>query len=55
MPLKYLVWEEADGAVSVGWNDIAWLAARHGIDSGMPVLENIAGALHRFASEAARP
>ena len=54
LPLKYLVWQDADGTVTVGWNDIVFLAERHGIDSGAPVLQNIAAALRRFASEASR-
>lgn len=54
LPLKYLVWEDADGAVRVTWNDPQWLAARHGIDQETPVLGKIAGALQKFAGEAAR-
>jgi uncharacterized protein (DUF302 family) len=31
LPLKALVWRDADGAVWVTYNDIAYLALRHGI------------------------
>lgn len=55
LPLKYLVWEDAAGAVKVGWNDPAWLTARHGISDRAKVVDNIRGALHKFALEAANP
>jgi uncharacterized protein (DUF302 family) len=55
LPLKYLVWEDADGKVMVGWNDPAWLAQRHGIQDKAPVIEKIQGALKKFANEAAQP
>jgi uncharacterized protein (DUF302 family) len=53
LPLKYLVWADAGGGVTVGWNDPLWLAERHRIDPSMPLLEKMRGALHRIASEAA--
>ncbi len=31
LPLKALVWEDADGRVSVTYNDPAWIVRRHGI------------------------
>jgi uncharacterized protein (DUF302 family) len=31
LPLKALVWEDAQGQVWLGYNDPAWLAARHGV------------------------
>ena len=31
MPLKALVWEDADGKVWVTYNDPAWVAQRHGL------------------------
>jgi uncharacterized protein (DUF302 family) len=55
LPLKYLVWQDADGNVTVGWNDPAWLAERHGITDRAPVIKKIQGALTKFASEAAKP
>jgi uncharacterized protein (DUF302 family) len=54
LPLKYLVWEDADGQVQVGWNDPAWMVERHGIDAKAPPVPKIAGALRKFASEAAQ-
>lgn len=29
LPLKALAWEDADGKVWLGYNDMAWLARRH--------------------------
>lgn len=55
LPLKYLVWQDADGKVVIGWNDPAWLAERHGINDRAPVVGKIQGALRKFASEAAKP
>lgn len=54
LPLKYLVWADQGGGVTVGWNDPLWLAERHGIDPSMPLFEKMRGALHLIASEAAR-
>ena len=55
LPLKYLVWEDADGKVQVGWNDPAWVVARHAITDRAPVVQKMQGALQKFASEAAKP
>lgn len=54
LPMKYLVWEEPDRGVTVGWNEGAWLADRHGVDTDAPVVRKVSAALRRFASEAAR-
>ena len=55
LPLKYLVWEDADGKVMVGWNDPAWFTQRHGIDDRAPVVAKVTGALKKFATEASKP
>jgi uncharacterized protein (DUF302 family) len=31
LPIKILVWEDADGKVKISYNDSAWLQARHGL------------------------
>jgi uncharacterized protein (DUF302 family) len=31
LPLKVLIWEAADGSVTVGYNSPAWIGARHGV------------------------
>lgn len=55
LPLKYLVWEDAQGAVTIGWNDPDWLTRRHGIADRAKVVGNMQGALTKFATEAAQP
>lgn len=55
LPLKYLVWEDAQGAVTIGWNDPDWLTRRHGIADRAKVVGNMQGALKKFATEAAQP
>ena len=55
LPLKYLVWEDADGKVMVGWNDAAWFTKRHGINDRAPVVTKVSGALKKFATEASKP
>ena len=55
LPLKYLVWEDADGKVTISWNDPAWLVDRHGITDRAAVVQKMRGALEKFASEASRP
>ncbi len=44
LPLKALVWEDGSGQVWVGYNDPAYIAARHGVTQ-CPVVENIRMAL----------
>ena len=34
LPLKALVWQDASGVTWLSYNDPAWLAKRHGLDSG---------------------
>jgi uncharacterized protein (DUF302 family) len=34
LPLKVLVWQDADGSVKLSYNDPGWIAARHGLGSG---------------------
>lgn len=55
LPLKYLVWQDAGGTVRIGWNDPAWVAARHNITGKAPVVNKMTGGLKKFASEAAKP
>ena len=44
LPLKALVWEDAAAQVWVGYNDSAWIAKRHAVET-CPVAGNIAKAL----------
>jgi uncharacterized protein (DUF302 family) len=44
LPLKALVWEDASAQVWVGYNDPAWIAKRHAVES-CAVADNIGKAL----------
>ncbi len=37
LPLKVLAWEDADSAVWLTYNDLAWLARRHGLGANSRV------------------
>ncbi len=52
LPQKMLVFENREGAVSVAYNDPAYLAARHGIEDQQKVITTIAKALGKLASVA---
>jgi uncharacterized protein (DUF302 family) len=51
LPLKALVWQDAEGAVHLSYNDAAWIAARHGAGA-LPTVGAMAAALKAFASHA---
>lgn len=54
LPLKFLVWQDADGVTWVGFNEPDWIARRHGLapDSDPAVL-GMQEVLAPFAHEAA--
>ena len=51
LPLKALVWEDAQAQVWLGYNDPAFLAQRHGV-AACPVVENLRKALASIAEAA---
>jgi uncharacterized protein (DUF302 family) len=51
LPLRALVWEDADGTVSLTYNDPVWIAARHGVGRTPPV-EAMATAMQAIAAAA---
>jgi uncharacterized protein (DUF302 family) len=51
LPLKMLVWEDENADVWLGYNDPAFVAARHQADS-CPVVENMQKALAALAESA---
>lgn len=53
LPVKYLVWLDAEGHVSIGWNEPSWLAARHGVTDRAEALDAMTEALARMARDAA--
>jgi len=53
LPMKYLVWKDAAGKVNIGWNDPAWVAARHGITDRDKLVKKMTGVLRKLAGKAA--
>jgi len=51
LPLKALVWQDADDRTWVGYNDPPWIAARHGV-AGHATTDAMAAALAAIASAA---
>jgi uncharacterized protein (DUF302 family) len=51
LPMKALVWQDAEGATWLSYNDPRWIATRHGI-GGAPAAEALATALAAFAKHA---
>jgi uncharacterized protein (DUF302 family) len=54
LPLKALIWQDESGQVWFGYNDPAWIAARHG-GADCPVVPNLAKALAGLATAATAP
>lgn len=54
LPLKALVWEDEAGRVWLGYNDPAYVAARHGVED-CPVVGKLAKVLAGLAEASARP
>jgi uncharacterized protein (DUF302 family) len=52
LPLKALVWQDADGKVRLGYNEPAWIAARHGIGGNEQTVTALAAALAGLARRA---
>ncbi|MEM8770621.1 MAG: DUF302 domain-containing protein [Pseudomonadota bacterium] len=52
LPMKALVYVNDNGKVCVEYNDVSYLAERHGIDKGFPVVGKINGVLDAITSEA---
>jgi uncharacterized protein (DUF302 family) len=56
LPLKMLVWQDADGVTWLSYNDPAWLAHRHGLDDATKATVNaLTGALSAIATKATAP
>ncbi len=52
LPQKALIWEDAEGAVWLAYNDPAFLKLRHGTRGCDPVLDKVSKALGNFARSA---
>jgi len=52
LPLKMLVWEDGFGRAQVSYNDVAWIAQRHGLGAaGAPAAAALNTALAAIAHE----
>ena len=52
LPLKMLVWEDGFGRVQLSYNDVAWIAQRHGLGAaGAPAVAALNAALAAIARE----
>ncbi len=54
LPLKALVWQDASGQVWLGYNDPAWLVARHGAGD-CPGVSTLSKALSSLAATVVAP
>ena len=54
LPLKALVWQDETGQIWFGYNDPAWIAARHAA-ADCPVVPNLTKALAELASAVTAP
>lgn len=54
LPLKALVWQDADGRTWLAYNDPAWIVARHGVASDqLPTVKAMTQMLANLAEAAA--
>ncbi len=54
LPLKMLVWKDSEGEVWLTYDDPAWIARRHGIDTQFePVMRAMSATLSEIAQDAA--
>lgn len=54
LPMKALVWQDASGQVWLGYNDPAWLVARHG-GGDCPAVSTLSKALTSLAAAVVAP
>ena len=52
LPLKALIWQDADAQTWLGYNDPAYLAERHALEGCDKVIEKVTEALANFAKAA---
>ncbi len=53
LPLKALIWQDADGTVNLTYNDPSWIAARHALaGTASQAVAGIAAALRSLAQAA---
>lgn len=54
LPLKALIWQDAEGVVRLGYNSPDWLAGRHGLTGCEQVVAKVTDALAGLAEAATR-
>ena len=55
LPLRVVVWQEADGTVWVGYHDVAGLAGQHGVTDRANVIASMRTALEAAVKQATTP
>jgi uncharacterized protein (DUF302 family) len=55
LPLKALVWQDASGKTWLSYNDVNWLAKRHGLGEARATLDAMAAALGAAAKAVTSP
>jgi uncharacterized protein (DUF302 family) len=55
LPLKALIWQDADGKALLAYNDAAWMARRHDLGDCDALLGKVSGVLAGLAAEATAP
>jgi uncharacterized protein (DUF302 family) len=53
LPLKVLVWQDAEGKAWLSYNEPAWIAQRHHVTSAGPVVSKLGAALNTIVRAAA--
>jgi uncharacterized protein (DUF302 family) len=54
LPLKALAWQDAAGKTWLSYNDVAWIAARHGLpQQGGEIAKTLSGVVAALAAQAA--
>lgn len=53
LPMKALVWQDAEGAVNVSYDDPAWIAVRHELGASAQQAAPLTAAIKGFAAQAA--
>jgi uncharacterized protein (DUF302 family) len=53
LPMKFLVWLDAEGVTQISWNQPDWLADRHHLRDRDAALEQMSRVMEQLATEAA--
>jgi uncharacterized protein (DUF302 family) len=53
LPLKALVWQDANGKTWISYNEPSWIAQRHGVANAEPVVSKMTDLLRAISTKAA--